>query len=93
MALTFVRTGEMISAEWVEIDHEKSEWRIPAERMKMKAVHIVPLSQQTLRLLDELKQYTSCSRYLFAKSKSAFKSTSAIIPCFMHYIAWATMDE
>jgi integrase len=44
--------------------------------MKMKAVHIVPLSQQTLRLLDELKQYTGCSRYIFASPRSTQKHIS-----------------
>ena len=40
--LTFVRPGELRKAEWSEIDFETAEWRIPAERMKMGAVHIVP---------------------------------------------------
>lgn len=38
----------MIGAEWGEIDRDKAEWRIPAERMKMKSLHIVPLSRQAL---------------------------------------------
>ena len=41
--LTFVRPGELRKAEWSEIDLEAAEWRIPAERMKMRAIHIVPL--------------------------------------------------
>lgn len=76
MALTFVRTGEMISAEWDEIDRDKSEWRIPAERMKMKTVHIVPLSKQTLHLLDELQKHTGNNRYLFASPRSSQKHIS-----------------
>ncbi len=51
MALTFVRTGELIGARWEEIDLIKREWRIPAERMKMKTPHIVPLSNQAVRKL------------------------------------------
>jgi integrase len=41
--LTFVRTTELRAARWDEIDLEAGEWRIPAERMKMRAPHIVPL--------------------------------------------------
>lgn len=46
MALTFVRTTEMINAEWTEIDERAREWRIPADRMKMRDPHIVPLSSR-----------------------------------------------
>src|SRR5262249_49661079 len=45
LLLTFVRTGELRAAEWSEIDFDKAEWRIPAERMKMRELHIVPLSR------------------------------------------------
>lgn len=58
MALTFVRTGELIAARWDEFDLEAAEWRIPAERMKMRTPHIVPLSRQAvevLRCLHELR--------------------------------------
>ena len=55
MALTFVRTSELIGARWDEFDLEAKQWRIPAERMKMKTPHIIPLSRQTLALLDELR--------------------------------------
>jgi len=46
MALTFVRASELIGARWNEIDTNTKQWRIPAERMKMKSLHIVPLSEQ-----------------------------------------------
>lgn len=58
MARTFVRTGELIAAHWDEFDLDAAEWRIPAERMKMRTPHIVPLSTQAvdaLRCLHELK--------------------------------------
>lgn len=67
MALTFVRTSEMIGAQWVEIDRGKAEWRIPAERMKMKNIHIVPLSRQAIAVLDELEQHTGQKPFLFAR--------------------------
>ena len=44
MTLTFVRTGELIGARWAEFDLPAAQWRIPAERMKMKTQHIVPLA-------------------------------------------------
>ncbi|MDR4519643.1 MAG: tyrosine-type recombinase/integrase [Nitrosomonas sp.] len=55
MALTFVRTGELIGARWEEIDMTAKQWRIPAERMKMRSPHIVPLSSQSLTLINELR--------------------------------------
>ena len=50
MALTFVRTGELIGARWNEIDFEQKRWDIPAERMKMRTPHIVPLSDQAIEV-------------------------------------------
>lgn len=63
--LVFVRPGELRYAEWSEIDFEGSEWRIAAERMKMKARHIVPLPRQALAILQELHPFTGHGRYLF----------------------------
>ncbi len=56
MLLTFARTGETINAKWSEINWEAKEWHIPAERMKMRRPHIVPLSRQSLAILKELKE-------------------------------------
>jgi len=56
--LVFVRTGELRNAQWPEIDLEAKEWRIPAERMKMRAPHIVPLSAQAVAILKELQPLT-----------------------------------
>jgi integrase len=65
LLLTFVRTGELRGAEWSEIDCDKSEWRIPAERMKMKETHIVPLSRQAIAILKELQPITGQWQYVF----------------------------
>ena len=54
MALTFVRTSELIAARWAEFDLAAAEWRIPPERMKMKTPHIVPLSPQAVEVLKVL---------------------------------------
>jgi integrase len=65
MLLTFVRTVELRKAEWAEIDLERAEWRIPAERMKMREPHIVPLSGQAVAMLKELRSYTGGRPMLF----------------------------
>lgn len=58
LILTFVRSGELRGARWEEFDFEKNEWRIPAERMKMKEQHIVPLSSQALEVLEIARKYS-----------------------------------
>ncbi|NML99664.1 integrase arm-type DNA-binding domain-containing protein [Paraburkholderia sp. RP-4-7] len=65
MALTFVRTTEMIQAEWTEFDEKAAEWRIPADRMKMRDPHIVPLSRQALELLEELRKLNGAEQHVF----------------------------
>ncbi|MGH8589832.1 MAG: tyrosine-type recombinase/integrase [Gammaproteobacteria bacterium] len=64
-SLTFVRPGELRKAEWSEFDLEGTEWRIPAERMKMRAIHVVPLSAQAVAVLHELRPLTGSGRYAF----------------------------
>ncbi len=56
MLLTFVRTSELMESQWKEFDLEKAEWVIPAERMKMRIQHVVPLSKQAIEILNELKK-------------------------------------
>jgi integrase len=63
--LFFVRPGELRKAEWSEFNFETAEWRIPAEKMKMRAQHIVPLSTQAIFILRELETLTSNSPYVF----------------------------
>jgi len=65
LLLTFVRTKELRGALWPEIDWDKAEWRIPAERMKMKELHIVPLSRQAIAVLRELQKHSGNREYLF----------------------------
>jgi integrase len=55
LVLCMVRKGELIGASWDEIDFEKSEWLIPAERMKKDKPHLVPLSKQAVAMFEELK--------------------------------------
>jgi integrase len=63
--LVFVRPGELRHAEWTEIDLDNAEWRIPAEKMKMKDPHIVPLSKQAVKVLSEIQPITGQARYVF----------------------------
>ncbi|MFI4955601.1 MAG: tyrosine-type recombinase/integrase [Gammaproteobacteria bacterium] len=63
--LVFVRPGELRNAEWSEFDLDKSEWRIPGEKMKMNEKHIIPLSTQALAILKELHPLTGHGQYLF----------------------------
>ena len=63
--LTFVRPGELRHAVWSEFDLDQAEWRIPAERMKMRDAHIVPLSRQAVELLGELRSISRRSDQVF----------------------------
>lgn len=69
-ALTFCRPGEVRHAEWSEIDLDRQEWRILAEKMKMKRAHIVPLATQTLKLLEELRGLTGTGEWLFPSARN-----------------------
>lgn len=79
--LVFVRPGELRQAEWAEIDLDGATWEIPAERMKMKQPHIVPLSSQAVGILRELHALTGEGRYVFpsARSSSRPMSNNAIL--------------
>lgn len=77
MLLTFVRTGELIGARWAEFDG--ALWRIPAERMKMKTPHLVPLSRQALGQLDALRKVSGASDYLFPGRRLGAMSNNTIL--------------
>lgn len=79
-ALTFIRGGELRFAEWREFDFEKAEWHVPSGRMKGRlwhklsgTPHIVPLSRQTISLLEDLKQHTGHFALLFPGAVSRLK--------------------
>ncbi len=76
LALTFVRTSELIEAQWSEIDLEKAEWRIPAERMKMKRAHIVPLAPQAVSILKILQVVSGSEGFLFPGDRDETKPMS-----------------
>ena len=68
--LLFVRPGELRRMEWAEIDFDKAEWKIPAEKMKMRESHIVPLSNQALEILEEIRAVTGEGRYAFPSPRT-----------------------
>ena len=74
--LVFVRPGELRKAEWLEIDWDKAEWRIPAERMKARVLHIVPLSTQAVEILRELHPLTGAGRYVFPSLRTGERPMS-----------------
>jgi integrase len=76
LALTFVRTSELIGARWAEFDFDSSRWNLLAERMKMRTPHIVPLAKQALDVLDTLRTLTGESEWLFPGDRNAKKPMS-----------------
>lgn len=81
LVLTFVRTGELRGAKWEEINEKKKEWHIPAERMKMKQKHIVPLSKQSLKVIEELRIINGNFDFIFpnANNHKAFISENTLL--------------
>jgi integrase len=75
MALSFVRTSELIGAKWTEFDLEAARWNIPADRMKMRSP-IVPLASQSFEVLDTLHVLTGHTEWLFPGKRNASKQMS-----------------
>jgi integrase len=74
--LTFVRTSELIEAKWSEFNLKAARWDIPAERMKMRTPHIVPLTRQTLEVLTILRGLTGNSEWVFPGDRDARRPMS-----------------
>lgn len=72
----FVRPGELRHMEWTEIDFENAQWNIPAGKMKMKEPHLVPLSDQAIKILKEIQGLTGASRYCFPSGRSFDRALS-----------------
>src|SRR3546814_16821994 len=71
------RPGELRMAEWSEFDLDNAVWKIPAERMKMRRPHEVPLSRQLLAYLEELFALTGPDGYVFPTSPPSRRPLSA----------------
>ncbi len=83
---TFVRTSEMICAQWTEFDLDEATWIIPAERMKMRRDHIVPLSRQAIAILEEMKKYSGHREWVFpnqARPRKHIPTNLAVLMCFL----------
>jgi integrase len=76
MALTFVRTSELISARWEEFDLETRRWSIPAARMKMNTPHIVPLASQAVEVLNLLQSLSGQYELVFPGEQDQTKPMS-----------------
>jgi integrase len=76
MAMTFVRTSELIGARWAEFDLEAARWDIPAERMKMRTPHIVPLAKQALEVLAALRTLSGDREWVFPGDRNPKKPMS-----------------
>ncbi|MGA2535954.1 MAG: site-specific integrase [Terracidiphilus sp.] len=76
MALTFVRTSELIEARWEEFDFETRRWSIPAARMKMQTPHIIPLSSQTIEVLSLLQSLSGHCELVFPGEQNHNKPMS-----------------
>ena len=79
MALTFTRTGELIEAKWDEINLKRGEWLIPAERMKMRRPHLVPLSKQAIAIFKLTAKLTGDREYVFPNRNDPTKPASKAI--------------
>ena len=78
LILTFVRTSELRFAVWNEFDIycTKPLWVIPAERMKMRKTHHVPLSKQAVSILEEMQKYSGTEGYVFPQVNNQKKAMS-----------------
>ena len=76
LALTFLRTSEIVGGLWTEIKWDREEWHVSAERMKMKHPHIVPLSKQAIAILRDLYEITGDTPFIFYSSASKSRHLS-----------------
>ena len=76
LALTFVRPGELRAAEWAEFDLDAGVWAIPAEKMKMRRPHRVPLAARAVAILRELHAITGQGKFLFPSVRAATRCMS-----------------
>ena len=74
--LLFVRPGELRTMEWKELDWETARWEIPAEKMKMRQPHIVPLASQSLGVLRQIHPLTGRGDYVFPSARKGGRPLS-----------------
>jgi len=92
--MLFVRPGELRQMEWEEIDFEAEQWNIPAEKMKMKMAHIVPLCKQAVVILKELQPLTGAGRYVFPCHRSPMRPmTNNAINAALRRMGYTSDDQ
>lgn len=97
--LVFVRPGELRQAEWAEIDLEKGEWNIPAERMKgwkrkgVTTPHLVPLAPQAVAILQELRPLTGRGKHVFAGRDPKKCMSNAAVNAALRRMGYDTKTE
>ena len=74
--LLLCRPGELRHMEWAEINWGEKQWEIPAEKMKMRQPHIVPLCKQALRLLEEQQLFSGQDKYVFPSARGKSRPLS-----------------
>lgn len=90
MWLTLARPSEVIEAEWVEFDLEAAIWRIPAERMKKRKEHLIPLPSQAVTLLRGMHTITGTKRHVFPHRDDKTKPmVSASFRQMLNVLGWA----
>lgn len=91
--LVFTRPGELRHMEWSEVDFDNALWSIPAEKMKMREAHLVPLSKQSLAILRDVQKLTGVSRYAFPSGRTFDRpmSNNAVLAA-LRYMGY-TKDE
>ena len=76
LALLVPRPGELRKAKWVEFDIKAKIWSIPAERMKMRRAHQVPLPAQAIAVLEELRNLTGSGEYVLPSLRTPTRTMS-----------------
>lgn len=92
--MLFVRPGELRQMEWAEIDFEAEQWNIPAEKMKMKVPHIVPLAHQAMAILKELQPLTGYGKYVFPNHRTPLRPmTDNAINAALRRMGYTSEDQ
>lgn len=91
--LLFVRPGELRQAEWSEFDLDKGEWNIPAERMKARRSHLVPLATQAVEILRDLKPLTGRAGHVFAGRDPKKPMSDAAVNAALRRMGYDTRTE
>ncbi len=91
----FLRASELCGAEWSEINLERAEWLIPAERMKSRREHLVPLPRQALALLEEIQPLSYGGKFVFPSQSKPHEhiSTNALIQVLRRLGYKSTREE